>query len=946
MCFTPSPAQIRVRFEPAFLVLAPGQKRSARVVVDPDFCAPHPVRFEGSDNSVVATPKDSHVDLGSPTVELELEGEAAGASTITVSVPTGGDDGDVTATLSIEVMADETPSCSSSDDTSATMLEAGESISAKGSLAGARISLPAGADKPNSGSFLWSVPAFETSIGCSAELTPPGYLAMGPAVRFGPSERTFLRDMPLTIPINPARLPAKARWRHVRVAYSGPKFKKPRTIPVTNPRPMKVDGQWVLSFMAPRLGNYQAVVKTDAGTVTRMRPLTHRAVIGVSMGGAGAAQFGLRHHHLFDVVAALGGPVDWTWLMDHLEGNHMAGFRSIAPGTKLEDIQLERTSCTTDQECQADETCIGVINDPPTSGKCTLMPEPDEPYEHPSVFNAWWYEYPRQGNGGSFDRREYVQIFRDLALMFGNPNSYNPLALQLPAGIDPNDPTVIGDHKNGECKIWIDPIDDHPNEDKQKELANKCPGERCKYTTTLHNYYDDEFNPDGTFPVITFCDGAPQDKTLSPYANTWIPSGNNYPMEVALAVDYNGNGERDELEPVIRSGRENYSDWGTDQTPSEFETGYSATNLDPAGDDYEPQYNPSGDEGDHRYQLGEPFEDYGLDGVDGTAASPYDFGEGDGTFTMSPGMQRFYEYDGRSVVRQWKSLATTPLDDDALARIDFWTDGGTRDLFNCTVMAQHITGGFVARDRAAAYFNDFNFMPGLDPSTPDQFNPSHLVYEDLQGVINIRYGKDDPNAQDVETGSGQHVGTATEITRRMQAALYFMGSRWPDGHRKLVEVSPDKPAEGVPACEVTGNCTFSFTSSFGRTGPVAVSLPPGYGHADQQELRYPVIYMLHGYGMTPEDLQAAIVFLRNWMNGTTDSQYSRLPKAILVYVDGRCRTQPDGQGNDVAECIRGTFFADSIREDGPQMDAWWLELMDEVDKRFRTLGPSTIEWTQ
>ena len=48
----------------------------------------------------------------------------------------------------------------------------------------------------------------------------------------------------------------------------------------------------------------------------------------------------------------------------------------------------------------------------------------------------------------------------------------------------------------------------------------------------------------------------------------------------------------------------------------------------------------------------------------------------------------------------------------------------------------------------------------------------------------------------------------------------------------------------------------------------------------------------------------------------------------------------------VAECIRGTFFADSIREDGPQMDAWWLELMDEVDKRFRTLGPSTIEWTQ
>jgi hypothetical protein len=158
------------------------------------------------------------------------------------------------------------------------------------------------------------------------------------------------------------------------------------------------------------------------------------------------------------------------------------------------------------------------------------------------------------------------------------------------------------------------------------------------------------------------------------------------------------------------------------------------------------------------------------------------------------------------------------------------------------------------------------------------------------------------------------------------------------------ESGADKPAEGISQCEIAGNCTFDFTSSFGRTGPVGVSLPPGYGHADLQDKRYPVIYMLHGYGMTPEDLQAAIVFLRNWMNGSTDSQYSRLATAILVYVDGRCRWNGNMPDAARAECVRGNFYVDSVRPDGPQIDAWFLELIDEIDQRFRTMGESHVEW--
>ncbi len=46
-----------------------------------------------------------------------------------------------------------------------------------------------------------------------------------------------------------------------------------------------------------------------------------------------------------------------------------------------------------------------------------------------------------------------------------------------------------------------------------------------------------------------------------------------------------------------------------------------------------------------------------------------------------------------------KNVPGGELSDEALARIDVWTDGGTRDLFNFSVDAQHLVGGFA---RAAA----------------------------------------------------------------------------------------------------------------------------------------------------------------------------------------------------------------------------------------------------
>src|SRR6185369_9798939 len=127
-------------------------------------------------------------------------------------------------------------------------------------------------------------------------------------------------------------------------------------------------------------------------------------------------------------------------------------------------------------------------------------------------------------------------------------------------------------------------------------------------------------------------------------------------------------------------------------------------------------YNPTGTEGDHRFQPGEPYDDFGLDGVPGTKQQPaggwkqpgdgYDVGEGDGKFTVSSGLQRFWDRDAHSIVRRMVDPTKVPggeLTDNALARLDVWTDGGTRDLFNFSVDAQHLMGAFAARDRDVAY---------------------------------------------------------------------------------------------------------------------------------------------------------------------------------------------------------------------------------------------------
>ena len=402
--------------------------------------------------------------------------------------------------------------------------------------------------------------------------------------------------------------------------------------------------------------------------------------------------------------------------------------------------------------------------------------------------------------GGRSISSEQVRMLSDYSYAFGNVLGENLSvgAENLPAGVPPGDPSVVGDHTGNACAPALEPICPVGSDGVVPvtcgalagltAASQTCPGERCAHALTLQNYYDGRCNADGVFPAITFCDGSAASTSQSPYDDVWFSQGDGEPFEPSLAIDYNGNGVRDQLEPVVHQGHEPWSDYGVDGIPDTAEPGYVAgSNDDPNGDDYDPQYNPSGTEGDSRYEMGEPYSDVGLDEVTGTAQQPaggwtrpgdgYDVGEGDGVFTASSGLQRAWNGDARSIIHGMVAASMIPagtLTDAALSRLDVWTDGGLRDPFNSAARARHLVGALASRGRIAATLSGFTQAPGLAPSAPPASYAGQLVdFAALPGVVLQRYGSVDPSAADLQDGSGQALGTDAELQARLAAALWF-----------------------------------------------------------------------------------------------------------------------------------------------------------------------------
>ncbi|MFH1810787.1 MAG: DUF4215 domain-containing protein [Pseudomonadota bacterium] len=204
---------------------------------------------------------------------------------------------------------------------------------------------------------------------------------------------------------------------------------------------------------------------------TGYRCQTYRAISGVSMGGGSASRIAANHPELFDVVGVMGTPFsDFDFFTHMIRHSHMAGF--------CDRSQILNNLDSVDDPENPDTFCGPVQLDYPAAPgtECQIFP---------SGFNSW-FRGPDVGRGGGFTRNGLVEIFHDLNFAHGNVFTYNPDNALLPPGVP---------------ESWRVPLGLTGAE------RSAARAERCANPVVVNGLYNLEFNPDGSYPVITYCDG-------------------------------------------------------------------------------------------------------------------------------------------------------------------------------------------------------------------------------------------------------------------------------------------------------------------------------------------------------------------------------------------------------------------------------------------------------
>jgi hypothetical protein len=647
-------------------------------------------------------------------------------------------------------------------------------------------------------------------------------------------------------------------------------------------------------------GESQGLAACDDATVAASpdaRCFTYRAVAGVSMGGGTAARLGFSRPELFDVVADMGGPVsDTEFFFGMLESNHLAGFCSLAQLEQFvaDGVDLDDPVANPEIWCGTHDKFPLVDGRQATPGFQLAVPG-SECAMFRSDFNHW-YRGPDAGRGGTFGRNTLIESIADLTMIYGNVLYHNEDNGFLPPGVP---------------ESFIVP--------PQNDAAI---ADRCANPAVVEGFINREYNPDGAYDAITFCDGTSE--RTGDY-DPLDPGAQSRSMEFALALDINGNRKRDYAEPIVFNNRERFRDVGADGLASVDEPGYDAvSNRDPAGDDFDTLDNADGAEGNLRRDDGEDFDDDGLDGVAGTG----DFGEGNGSYDLAPGLERSF---AKSTVRSFRDMS-----DEQVSRMDIWMDAGIRDFLNTAQNENALFAAIQKRVPDSKSYDDFVSLPGIEGSF--LYLNADYSREAMGQAAYLRYGDPAicPSSDDVQ-GDGNHVGP--QVVDRLFTLFSFMSARMPAQGRDSAiggDIADMESPRGVLG-------DFAFMTSYeseilGKTQEFGVLLPPDYFFAEDE--RYPVLFFFHGQGQSASDMSATGLALWGPMKesarsdrqqaGTTDLQ-----RAIIIWVDGECPA-------DV--CWTGNFYADfeGLPRDDRRFEQAFYELARHVEDTYRVKAPELI----
>lgn len=663
------------------------------------------------------------------------------------------------------------------------------------------------------------------------------------------------------------------------------------------------------------------------------RTYTFKALSGISMGAIGTAFLAGSGDHAKDIdaIGAMGGPLDAAWFLGRLEHMQMGGF------------------CSYDRLVAALEKDPASLNDP--AALDCMKPEPTLGYEVPQDFNHWRFTK----NGGTFDRSAYLDLFWDLSLALGNPLFYNPESAVFPV--------------------------------PQLTKANFTP-ELCEHPVVLKKFYNKEYNPEGKYDVITFCDGEEpvlycSDAAKTPYdycqplspddfcaardgakvlsasntrnADLYFAKMGAYdpcfkhtePASFELAVDLNGNGRRDYHEPVIANSHERFQDLGKDGCANDREDGQggcTATGAtgDANRDDFDPVTNPLGKQGNFVHDEGEPYEDFGLDGVAGTS----DFGERDGQYTDGPARAHWLETDFRQ--KYLREGSTLP------DNVDIYVDGGIRDLFNFGYSADMLSSAARGlRPSESFRYTTYASLPQVGglPWDGGFYDALRADFAAAGRNVFVRYGDENVDEQLRRAGNGDHVGTPDQLINRFGTYAKWMSHHW---ERVLGDPIP------IQARSRRVEGTF-FSENLKANWSFGIALPPGYDDPANANKRYPVVTLGHGYGMDADGMSDLSTLVDSFM-----SHGDMLP-FIIVYPSGRCCfvradgtadcRQEDENGVPLAdrkigdqpeftkECRSGTFYVNRqgfTPDDQRPYGEALFELLRYVDQNYRTLSPVTV----
>ncbi len=736
------------------------------------------------------------------------------------------------------------------------------------------------------------------------DIVPAGYVKLGPAVSFSlAAPPAFPHGLDVVIPADLAKGPSGAAATAIVVVGKRATTGTVAIVPASN---VLYEATWTrLHFNAPELGTFQAAVKATAGQ-KHMRHFTYRAIGGASMGGMGSSLNFWSQPSLYDGVAVFGadpGP-SLTYTLGSFRDWFFGGF------------------CTAD-DAAAGRGAIGAPPNADGTPKCPPTRKAIDPWERPFDFEHMPYQQG-EGTGLTSNRAFFIKALRDVSKAFHNPfypglpNAKTPFSTYLPPGV----PTSV---------------------------LTQSPSDLCAHPIVLNNYFDRRYNPDGSKPVITFCDGG---NKPDPQQGVFDPSQpQNDPVQIALAVDVNGNGVRDAGEPVIVQNSERWDDVGLDGLPDAKEPGYDpVANPDPNHDDYHWFWNPTGTEGNWRFdQAGgqhEPFDDFGTDGVKGkgcalgTKDGCYDFGEGNGVFDYSPNLSAAFGIDPHN-----NALDTSKWSDDALARVDTYYDAGIHDFMNNSVSTNVLMGALEGRGINVRVWEGFPALVERAPSDENHFNVTDVDFAQLGHHTYVRYGDPDASEAVVEaTGDGRHVGSALQAVHRGQMLFYALSHIWPDGdydvglgEGRIVDC--DDPMSPCAASD-------TLVAQNGRPLPYVVVLPPGYDDPGREAKTYPVVYLMHGLGMDPHGFAGFAEVAQSAMANSSVPPEQRVQKMIMVMADAKCRPGGDVRDGSLMMggdfCEEGAYYSD--HPDGTYLgQTQLLELQRFIESKYRVRAAADVE---